>query len=314
MNLADIFRHRNFIHLKKQEGILFTWPVIISLVILIAIVFCCAFAPLIAPYSPTAQDLTNTLSPPTWEHLLGTDKVGRDILSRIFYGGRTTLISALGVVAFSMVFGISFGLISGYYGGKVDMIIGRLCDVLLSFPSLLLAFIFVAGFGRGLGNAIMALGIVYVPMLTRLMRSLTLIEKNKTYVEALQSVGMSDTRIMFRHILVNCFSTIMVQLTLDIGFAILDLASLSFLGLGVQPPTADWGAMLDEGRNFLLLSPSLALSPGIAIVITVVVINIFSDGLHQYLEPVQRKMPTFQEIERRKATMQEGVNDGKATA
>ena len=314
MNLADLFRHRPLVRLKTQEGVLFTFPVVISLIVLIAIVFCCLFAPLISPYSPTEQDLASALQGPSSAHLLGTDKVGRDILTRIFYGGRTTLLSALGVVAFSMLFGIPLGLISGYYGGKADMLIGRVCDVLLSFPSLLLAFIFVAGFGRGLANAIIALGIVYIPMLTRLVRSLTLVEKNKTYVEALQSVGMSDFRILFRHILVNSFSTIMVQLTLDIGYAILDLAALSFLGLGVQPPTADWGAMLDEGKNFLLLSPSLALSPGIAIVITVVIVNIFSDGLHQYLEPVQRKMPSFEKMERRRAKTKKGASDARTTA
>ena len=138
-------------------------------------------------------------------------------------------------------------------------------------------------------------------MLVRLVRSLTLVEKNKTYVEAAKSIGFSDVNIMFVQIFPNCISTITVQITLDIAYAILDLAALSFLGLGVQPPTADWGAMLDEGRNFLLQSPLLALAPGAAIVITVVALNIFSDGIHQYLEPLQRKLPTFQKLEKQEA-------------
>jgi len=292
--------------IRKQQGTLFTVPFMLSSLILVLIIGCCILAPSISPYSPTAQDLANSLSQPSSGHLLGTDKVGRDLLTRLFYGGRTTLLGALGVVAFSVMLGVPFGLFAGYYGGKIDAAIGRVCDVVLSFPSLLLAFIFVAGFGRGMNNAIVALGIVYVPMLTRLVRSLTLVEKNKTYVEAAQSIGYSDFRIMFRHILPNCVSTITVQITLDMAYAILDLAALSFLGLGVQPPTADWGAMLDEGRNFLLQTPLLALAPGGAIVVTVVVLNIMSDSIHQYLEPIQRKLPSFEKQERK--LQKEGVS------
>ena len=284
---------------KKQEGQVFTIPMVLALLILLAVIFCCAFAPVISPYSPTQQDLASSLAKPSAVHLLGCDKVGRDLLTRIFYGGRTTLLAALGVVVLSVVIGVPLGLLSGFYGKKVDAVIGRICDVLLAFPSLLLAFVFVAGLGRGLSNSILALGIVYVPMLTRLVRSLTMVEKNKTYVQAATSIGYSDFRIMFRHILPNCLSNITVQITLDLAYAILDLAALSFLGLGVQPPTADWGAMLDEGRNFLLQNPMLALSPGLSIVLTVVALNIFSDGLHQYFEPVQRKLPSFEKVEKR---------------
>ena len=284
---------------KRQEGKLFTAPLIIAAVVLFAIVFVCVFANLIAPYSPTEQNLKESLAMPSMRHLLGTDKVGRDLMTRLFYGGRTTLLSAIGVVAFSIVVGVPFGLLSGYYGGLLDSVIGRICDIVLSFPSLLLAFVFVAGFGRSMLNAIIALGIVYVPMLTRLVRSLTLVEKNKTYVEAASSIGYSDARIMFLHILPNCVSTIVVQITLDLGYAILDLASLSFLGLGVQPPTADWGAMLEEGKNFLLQNPLLALAPGLVILLTVVSLNIVSDGIHQYFEPKQRKLPSFDQVEKR---------------
>jgi peptide/nickel transport system permease protein len=169
--------------------------------------------------------------------------------------------------------------------------------VLLSFPTLLLAFVFVSGFGRGLGSAVLALGIVYVPMLMRLVRSLTLVEKNKVYIEAARSIGFSTPRILFVHILPNCASTILVQLTLDIGYAILGLASLSFLGLGVQPPAADWGAMLEEGKNFLMLNPLLSLAPGGIIALTVLSLNLFCDGVQQYLNPTERALPSFEKIE-----------------
>ncbi|MCQ2437206.1 MAG: ABC transporter permease [Clostridia bacterium] len=300
MKASDLFGHRPMFRSKKRkEGVLFTVPVILSMIVLGALIFCCVFAPFISPYTESGQDRTAIMQGPSMRHLLGTDRVGRDTLTRVFYGGRTTLISALGVVLISIIIGVPFGLISGYYGGWADTIIGRICDILLSFPSLLLAFIFVAGFGRSQLNAIIALGIVYVPMLTRLVRSLTLVEKNKTYVEALQSCGVSDFSIMFRHILRNSVSTITVQLTLDLGYAVLDLAALSFLGLGVQPPTADWGAMLEEGFTLILMQPMLSLAPGLAIVLTVIAVNIFSDGLHQYLEPIQRKMPSFKSVEAR---------------
>lgn len=302
------FGHRPMIRTKqRKEGVLFTAPVVVSLAVLILIILCCVFAPIISPYSPTEQNLSDSLALPSASHLLGADKVGRDLLTRLFYGGRTTLLSGIGVVAISVVIGVPLGLISGYYRGWLDTVIGRICDVVLSFPSLLLAFVFVAGFGRSTINAIMALGIVYVPMLTRLVRSLTMVEKNKTYVEAATSIGYSDVRIMFRHILPNCVSTIVVQITLDLAYAILDLASLSFLGLGVQPPTADWGAMLDEGRNYLLQNPLLALAPGIAIIITVVALNIFSDGIHQYFEPIQRKLPSFEKVDRKNKKLEKGA-------
>ncbi|MBR2258812.1 MAG: ABC transporter permease [Blautia sp.] len=280
---------------RRKEGRLFTSTVIAALLILGGIIFACALAPVLSPYEPTRQNLADSLALPSARHLLGADKVGRDLLTRLLYGGRTTLLSAIGVVAVSVFIGVPLGLWSGYYGGFVDSLIGRCCDVLLSFPSLLLAFVFVAGFGRGIGNAILALGIVYVPMITRLVRSLTLVEKQKTYVEACLSIGYSDARVIFLHIFPNCVSTVLVQLTLDLAYAILDLASLSFLGLGVQPPVADWGAMLDEGRNFLLQNPLLALAPGLAIILTVVSLNLFSDGIHQYIEPSQRELPAFEE-------------------
>jgi len=287
----------------QTHGTFFTVPFIISGTILLLIILFCVLAPVIAPYGESEQDLSASLAPPSREHILGADKMGRDLFSRLLYGGRVTLISAIAVVLISIIIGAPLGLFSGYYGGKFDSIVGRFCDVLLSFPSLLLAFLFVAALGRGMANAVIALGIVYVPMITRLVRSLTIVEKNKTYVEAAESIGFSRPYILFRHILPNCVDTMMVQLTLDLAYAILDLAALSFIGLGVSPPTADWGAMLQEGRNFLLMSPLLALAPGAAIVITVISLNVFSDCITQYIDPQGRVLPSFEKMERRFANL-----------
>ena len=296
---------------KKHYGRLFTPAVTVAFVVLVVIVAACALAPVIAPYDPDVNDLYNRLAPPSAEHWFGCDQNGRDLFSRVLFGGRTALLSAIGVVAISMIVGIPLGLASGYYGGLVDTAIMRCCDVVLSFPSLLLAFIFVAGLGRNTFNAVLALGIVYVPMLTRLTRSLTLVEKNKVYVAACDSLGYSDLRIMYRHILPNCISTILVQITLDIAYAILDMAALSFLGLGTQPPQADWGSMLDEGRAVLLINPLLSLIPGLVIVVVVVSLNIFSDGLHQYLDQSQTALPSFRKYERKYLKKKEGAPDGK---
>jgi peptide/nickel transport system permease protein len=272
---------------------------IVSGILLASIILACVFAPFITVYGPNAQNLEESLAPPSWTHPLGTDRMGRDLFTRVLYGGQVTLTSALGVVLLSAAIGIPLGLFCGYFGGWLDAVAGRICDVLLAFPTLLLAFVFVAGFGRGLGNAIVAMGIMYVPMLMRLVRSLTLVEKNKTYVEASRSIGYSTPRILFIHIFPNCVSTILVQLALDMGYAILGLASLSFLGLGVQPPTADWGSMLNEGRGFLLINPLLALGPGGIIVLTVLSLNLFCDGIQQYLDPAERALPSFEKYEKR---------------
>ncbi|MCL2211962.1 MAG: ABC transporter permease [Treponema sp.] len=285
----------------QTHGTFLTPPFIISGAILLLIIICCALAPVLAPYGESEQNLSSSLAPPSKEHLLGADKMGRDLFSRLLYGGRVTLVSAIAVVIISVIIGAPLGLFSGYYGGKFDSIVGRFCDVLLSFPSLLLAFLFVAALGRGMANAVIALGIIYVPMITRLVRSLTLVEKNKTYVEAAESIGFSRPYILFRHILPNCVDTMMVQLTLDLAYAILDLAALSFIGLGVSPPTADWGAMLQEGRNFLLMSPLLALAPGAAIVVMVISLNVFSDCITQYIDPQGRVLPSFEKMEKHRA-------------
>ena len=259
-------------------------------VVILIIIFLAIFAPLIAPHDPNKQDLALSLQQASGDHIFGTDKQGRDIFSRVIYGARTTLLGAVFVVGISAIIGVPLGLIAGYFGGRIDNFITRVFDVILAFPALLLAFIIVAVFGRGLENAVIALGIVYVPMIARLVRSVTLVEKEQTYVEAARNLGFSNTRVIFRHILPNCISAIVVQITIDLAYAILDLAAMSFLGLGVQPPTADWGAMLEEGREYLLISPNTALASGFAIMITVIAFNLFGDGLQQHFDPKQRKV------------------------
>ncbi len=292
---------------EKKLGRLFTPSVLLSMAVLLVILVCVCCAHLLAPYDPEAIDLTSILRLPSAEHLLGTDKTGRDILARLLYGGRTSLLGALGIVAISIVIGVPTGLFSGYYGGKFDAVLMRVCDVIVSFPALLLAFVFVAAFGRGLFNAVLALGIIYVPMLAKLTRSLVLVEKNKTYVEAARSIGFSDLRILFGEILPNCVATMMVELTLDLGYAILDLASMSFLGLGVQPPTADWGAMLQEGRVYLATNPLCAVAPGVVIIATVVALNVFSDGIQSYLDPSRRRLPSIRRYRKRLARQAAGT-------
>lgn len=276
----------------------FTIPMAVSLIVLLIILLSAILAPLIAPYRPDKMNLYQSLHSPCAAHLLGTDKSGRDIFSRILFGARTTLLSAVGVVLISVIIGVPLGLISGYFGKLCDALIMRTWDILLAFPSLLLAFVFVAAFGKGLLNAVIAIGIVYIPMISRLARSMALTEKNKVYISAARSLGYSNLRILFRHILPNCISTLLAEITLDLGYAILDLASLNFIGLGVQPPTADWGAMLQEGMIYLSTNPLMSLAPGAAIILTVVSFNILSDGIQAYLDPAQRRLPKMTKIKK----------------
>jgi peptide/nickel transport system permease protein len=246
-------------------------------------------APIVATHEPAKQDLANSLKPPSSEHWLGTDKQGRDIWSRIIYGARPTLIGAIFVVLIAYSIGIPLGLFSAYYGGRVDTIIMRSLDMLLAFPALLLAILIVATFGRGITNTVIALGIVYIPAIARVVRGATLVQRNQAYTEAAQGMGMGDGRILFRHLLPNVASPVLVQGSNDLAYAILDIAALSFLGLGIQPPDPDWGSMLSEGRSYLLLSPYVSIFSGLAIMIAVVSFNLFSDGLRSQLDPKQRK-------------------------
>lgn len=261
---------------------------VLSALILLIVAGMALAAPLVATHDPYTQDLRNGLQPPSGDHWLGTDKQGRDTWSRIVYGARPTLAGALFVVLLSELIGVPLGLLSGYFGGQVDNIIMRILDMLLAFPALLLAILIVATFDRGLTYTVLALGIVYIPAIARVVRSVTLVQRHQLYIEAAQATGARKRNILFRHLLPNVMSPILVHSSVDLAYAILDIAALSFLGLGIQPPEPDWGSMLAEGRSFLLLSPYVSIFSGLAIMLTVIAFNLVGDGLRAQFDPKQR--------------------------
>ncbi len=242
-------------------------------------------APHIAPYDPAAQDLASTLGGPSPAHLLGTDALGRDILSRLMYGAGISLrIGFLGTLIACLI-GTTLGLFSGYYGGRLDTILMRLIDIQLAFPGLLLALCIVAIIGPGLENVIVAVGIFGIPTFARVTRAQILTLKQQDYVSAARMLGARDSRIMLHHMLPNALAPILVIATFSVATAILTAASLSFLGLGAQPPTPEWGAMLSDGREYMVISPHVVIFPGLAILITVLAFNLFGDGLRDALDP-----------------------------
>jgi peptide/nickel transport system permease protein len=253
--------------------------------VVIVIVLMGVLAPLAAPYGPNQTDLANALTPASAQHWLGTDKQGRDILSRIIWGTRPALLSALLVIGLSGLLGVPLAVLGGFFGGAADAIINRAWDVVLSIPPLLLAFVTATLFGGGIVNAVASLSIAYAPLIARVVRALVLREREMTYVESAGAIGASTPRILGGHLLPNILTPIVVQSSVNLAYAILDLSALSYLGLGIQPPTADWGAMLSSGREYLLISPNVALASGIAIMVTVVAFNLFSDGLEKAFEP-----------------------------
>ncbi len=257
----------------------------IVLILLILIVF----APLLAPKDPNDGTLPDTLASPSSTYLLGADKNGRDVLSRLIFGTRTALGGALAVVLISELIGVPLGIWSAYRGGWVDEIVTRVLDMMLAFPPLLLSFAVVAAFGPSLNNVVLSLGILYVPFIARVVRGVTLVQKEMVYTEAARAMGYPQARIIFRHILPNCISPVIVVSSLDLAYALLDIAALSYLGLGVQPPTPDWGNMLAEGQIVLLTAPHLALSAGFIILIAVLGFNLLGDGLRDVLDPRQAK-------------------------
>lgn len=271
---------RNFLSQFLRNKAAVVGGVIIALYLFMAL-----FAPLLAPYDPYAIQLENKLQPPSFEHWMGTDDKGRDILSRILYGSRLSMGVGFAAVAFGSFFGILFGLLAGYYGKWVDTIIMRCMDVLLAFPGILLALAIISALGPGLINVTIAVGAFSVPLFARIVRGSTLEVKKLEYVDAIRSLGAKDSTIIFRHILPNILSPIIVQGTLRIATAILSAAGLSFLGLGAQPPSPEWGTMLSGGRDFLFSAPYIAIFPGMAIAILVLGFNIFGDGLRDALDP-----------------------------
>jgi len=276
---ADSQLRRRWAKLRRNKAALFG-------AILILIYFITALlAPVIFPGSPSAPNLMKSLERPSLEHPLGTDELGRSILGRIIYGSRVSLLIAIGVVCVGLLVGVPLGLISGYYGGKVDFGIQRVTDTLLAFPGFLLALSLVAVLGVGLKNTIISVGISMVPIYIRLVRGCTLSIKEQTYVEAARAMGTRDVTILIRHILPNVMAPITIQTSLGMGTAILFAAGLGFLGIGVQPPTPEWGAMLGSGRAYLFNAPHVATFPGIAIFFAVLGFNLSGDGLRDILDP-----------------------------
>jgi dipeptide transport system permease protein len=261
-----------------------------GLAVFVVICLMAIFAGAIAPYGPSEQFRDALLQPPVWQggttrFLLGTDAVGRDLLTRLLFGARYSLFIGCIVVSISLVVGILVGLFAGYLGGAVDTLIMRLMDIILAFPSLLLALALVAILGPSLTNAMIAIALVQQPHYVRLARASVMSEKSKDYVTAARVAGVGPLRLMFRTILPNCMAPLIVQAALSFSNAILDAAALGFLGMGAQPPTPEWGTMLAEAREFILRAWWVVTFPGLAILVTVLAINLMGDGLRDALDP-----------------------------
>jgi len=265
-------------------------PAVAGLALIALFLVMALAAPLLSHYSPVDQDLSQALRSPSVHHLFGTDNLGRDLATRLLYGARLSLLMGVLAVAIGLAVGLPLGAISGYYGGVVDLLVQRLTDILLSFPVLLLALALVATLGVGLQNAIIAVGISTIPVFIRIVRGSVLVIREQTYVEAARSIGNSDWRIIWRHVLSNALAPIIVQASLSIGSTILVAAGLGFLGLGVQPPTPEWGAMLGEGKQYIFAAANLVTFPGLAIFLAVLAFNLLGDGLQDALDPRLRNL------------------------
>ena len=258
---------------------------VFGLVLVFVLVFSAVFAPVIAPYDYAAQDYDNTFSYPSAEHLLGTDEYGRDLLSRIIYGGRISLLVAVLAIGISLVLGGLLGVAAGYFSGRSDNIIMRLVDILQAVPPFLLAICISAALGTGVEKTAIALAIGYIPSYARIMRAQVLSIRGQEYVEAARLSGAGNVRIMLRHIVPNTLSPIIVDSTLKLGDCILSISGLSFIGLGVRPPTPEWGSMLSVGRQYIMEFWPMVVFPGLAIILTLFGFNLFGDGLRDALDP-----------------------------
>ncbi|WP_246666186.1 ABC transporter permease [Aquamicrobium sp. LC103] len=260
----------------------------LGLIVLVLIVLAVVFGPMISPYTPTKLDVLNKLQGPSLAHWLGTDSLGRDVLTRVLHGGRFTLAIGIGVVAIAFLVGVFFGTLAGFIGGAVDMVIMRFVDAMLSFPALVLAIALAAAFGPSLNNAMLAVSITLAPQFARVARSQALAVSVKPYVEAAVSLGLPTSRILWRYIFANGLGPLLVQASLSLGSAILQTASLGFLGLGAQPPLAEWGADVSSNLQYLRESPWVALSPGMAILLAVLCFNLIGDSLADWFNPRRR--------------------------
>lgn len=257
----------------------------VGLVIIIILIITAIFADYIAPYGYAEQNLANQYQTPNAEHWFGTDELGRDIFSRVVYGSRVSLRVGFISVSISMTIGVAIGAITGYYGGKIDNILMRFIDIVQALPDILLAIAIMAALGPGLTNLMVAVGIAAIPGYARLVRSSVLSLRDQEFVEAARANGSSDARIILKHIIPNCMAPIIVQATLGVAYAIINAAGLSFIGLGLEPPTPEWGAMLSGGRAYIRDFPHMTLFPGLAIVLTILALNLLGDGLRDALDP-----------------------------
>ncbi len=263
------------------NNLLFVLGIILfSLIVVLAIA-----APLLAPYDPAKIDFGDKLVSPGLAHLMGTDELGRDIFSRVIYGARTSLVIGATVLLFSMLIGVPIGLVSGYFGGRIDTILMRISDVFLAFPPLLLPIAITAALGAGLFNAMMALAISWFPWYARIMRGSVIAIRKELYIDAARVMGVGHFRIMFRHALPNASTPVIVQASMDFGYTILAAASLSFIGIGARPPTIEWGLMVALSRSKFLDFWWTAAFPGFAIFITVLAVNLLGDGIRDLLDP-----------------------------
>ncbi|MDR7555754.1 MAG: ABC transporter permease [Armatimonadota bacterium] len=261
---------------------------VVGLTILAAFLAGSLLAPVLFTEDPTEANFERVLQPPSRVHLLGTDNLGRDLLVRIVYGARVSFLIGVLAVSLSAALGVPVGLVSGYYGGSVDIVIQRLVDLMLAFPGFLLALTLIAVLGVGVTNVVVAVGLATAPVYVRLVRGVALSIRTQVYVEAARALGASAPRVLRRHVLPNCLAPVIVQSTLQLGTAILTAAGLGFLGLGVKPPTPEWGTMLGEGQTYLFSSWYMATFPGLAIFLTVLAFNLLGDGLRDALDPRMR--------------------------
>lgn len=258
---------------------------VIGFILLVILIFSAIFAPLLAPYDPNAQDLLNTNKSFSSEHLLGTDSLGRDTLSRILYGARVSLTISLIGVCIGTILGVALGLIAGYYGGTMDYVIEYIITILLAYPGILLALIIIAIFGSSNVNTMIAIAVFLVPSMARTVRGLAMSLREQEYVQACKVAGASDLRVIVMHILPNCFSQIIVNVTLSFGSAILTVSGLSYLGVGVQPPTPEWGMMISAARGAIRTFPEGILVPGFTVTLAVMAFSLMGDGLRDVLDP-----------------------------
>ncbi len=258
---------------------------VIGFIIILIVVVACVLAPVIAPYHYDDQDISRKFLEPCADFIMGTDNLGRDIFSRLLYGGRISLQVGFIATGISALFGITLGAISGYYGGKIDNVIMRVLDIFMAIPNLLLAIAISASLGTGIASAMIAVGVSSIPQFARIVRGPILSVKGQEYIEAATAIDASDMRIIFRHLLPNVLSPIIVQITLGVANSIIAAASLSFLGLGVQPPQPEWGAMLSASRVYIVDHSYMVTFPGLAIALLVISLNLFGDGLRDAMDP-----------------------------